>query len=221
MIVSLCPACHGARLKPESLAVKINGLSIIEITDKSLKELKILLCGWLKDSGSLNGSAKIMEPIIREIINNLDFLTNVGLDYLTLSRSAITLSGGEAQRIRLASQVGSTLSGVLYVLDEPSIGLHQRDNDKLITTLKRLRDNGNTVIVVEHDASTMLAADWLVDIGPGAGDSGGRVLFTGTPENIKKCAESLTGAYLAGKKEIKMPAKFRSGKGQVRFRSGN
>jgi len=212
---SLCPACHGARLKSESLLVKINGLSIIEVTDKSIKDLVFLLNGWLKNSVALNGSAKIMEPIIKEIINNLEFLSNVGLDYLTLSRAAATLSGGEAQRIRLASQVGSTLSGVLYVLDEPSIGLHQRDNDKLIATLKKLRDNGNTVIVVEHDTATMLAADWLIDIGLGAGDSGGNVLFTGTPADIKKCAESLTGAYLAGTKEIKMPARFRPGSGRA------
>lgn len=212
---SLCPTCHGARLKSESLLVKVNGLSIIEVTDKSIKDLLILLNGWLKNGAVLNGSAKIMEPIIKEIINNLEFLSNVGLDYLTLSRAAATLSGGEAQRIRLASQVGSTLSGVLYVLDEPSIGLHQRDNDKLIATLKKLRDNGNTVIVVEHDTATMLAADWLIDIGLGAGDSGGNVLFTGTPADIKKCLESLTGAYLAGTKEIKMPARFRPGSGRA------
>lgn len=212
---SLCPACHGARLKFESLLVKVNGLSIIEVTNKSIKELIVLLNGWLKNSAALNGSAKIMEPIIKEIINNLEFLSNVGLDYLTLSRAAATLSGGEAQRIRLASQVGSTLSGVLYVLDEPSIGLHQRDNDKLIATLKKLRDNGNTVIVVEHDTATMLAADWLIDIGLGAGDSGGNVLFTGTPADIKKCPESLTGAYLAGTKEIKMPTRFRPGSGRT------
>jgi excinuclease ABC subunit A len=215
MRVSLCPACRGARLKPESLAVKINNLSIIDITDKSLQELFGLLSGWLKNPAAGNGGAKVLEPIIREILKNLDFLANVGLDYLTLSRPAMTLSGGEAQRIRLASQVGSTLSGVLYVLDEPSIGLHQRDNDKLIATLKKLRDNGNTVIVVEHDAPTMLAADWLIDIGPGAGDFGGNILFSGTPSDIKKCAASLTGAYLAGKKEIKMPLKFRTGSGRA------
>ncbi len=214
MRVSLCPSCRGARLKPESLAVTVNGLSIIEVTDKSIKELSDLLGSWIKNSAALNGNAKIIEPILREVISNLGFLSDVGLGYLTLSRAAMTLSGGEAQRIRLASQVGSTLSGVLYVLDEPSIGLHQRDNDKLIATLKRLRDNGNTVIVVEHDAATMLAADWLVDIGPGAGDSGGRVLFTGTPAGIKDCQDSLTGAYLAGRKEIKIPNKFRPGNGR-------
>ncbi len=215
MRVSLCPSCHGARLKPEILAVRLDNLSIFEITNKSIKELELLLKNWLKGSLALNGQTKIVEPIVKEMIKNLELLTNVGLDYLTLSRSAATLSGGEAQRIRLASQVGSTLSGVLYVLDEPSIGLHQRDNDKLITTLKNLRDNGNTVIVVEHDASTMLASDWLIDIGPGAGESGGQVLFTGQPEDIKKCEASLTGAYLAGRKEIKVPKQFRCGSGKA------
>jgi excinuclease ABC subunit A len=215
MRVSLCPACQGARLKPEILAVKINNLSIFEVTNKSVKDLILLLNNWLKGETSLNGQTKIVEPIVKEMIKNLEFLSNVGLDYLTLSRSATTLSGGEAQRIRLAAQVGSTLSGVLYVLDEPSVGLHQRDNDKLITTLKNLRDNGNTVIVVEHDAATILAADWLVDVGPGAGDFGGNILFTGTPKDIKKCHASLTGAYLAGKKEIKMPKQFRQGSGKA------
>jgi len=215
MRVSLCPSCRGARLKAEILAVKLDKLSIFEVTNKSIKELKVLLSTWLKGGLTLNGQTKIVEPIVKEMIKNLELLANVGLHYLTLSRSAATLSGGEAQRIRLASQVGSTLSGVLYVLDEPSIGLHQRDNDKLITTLKNLRDNGNTVIVVEHDASTMLAADWLIDIGPGAGEYGGNVLFAGKPEDIKDCSESLTGAYLSGKKEIKIPKQFRKGNGKA------
>jgi len=215
MRVSLCPECHGARLKQEILAVRVDNLSIFAVTNKSIKELKVLLGNWYKGGLVLNGMTKVVEPIVKEMVKNLELLSNVGLDYLTLSRSASTLSGGEAQRIRLASQVGSTLSGVLYVLDEPSIGLHQRDNDKLITTLKNLRDNGNTVIVVEHDASTMLAADWLIDIGPGAGDNGGRVLFSGIPEDIKTCADSLTGAYLAGKKEIKIPKQFRKGNGKA------
>jgi excinuclease ABC subunit A len=215
MRVSLCPACQGSRLKPESLAVRVNDLSIIDITNSSINELLALFENWLKPAASLlNEQARIVEPIIKEISKNLYFLANVGLGYLTLSRSAATLSGGEAQRIRLASQVGSTLSGVLYVLDEPSIGLHQRDNDKLIATLKELRDNGNTVLVVEHDASTMLAADWLIDIGPGAGEAGGQVLFTGEPEAIKDCRESITGAYLSGQKEIKVPKKFRNGSGK-------
>jgi len=213
MRVSLCGQCHGARLRPEALAVKVNNLSIDDLVNKSLADLKPLLSAWLK-GGSFNGQAVVVEPIIKEVLKNLDFLNNVGLSYLTLGRSAATLSGGEAQRIRLASQVGSTLSGVLYVLDEPSIGLHQRDNDQLIATLKNLRDNGNTVIVVEHDASTMLAADWLVDIGPGAGEGGGQVLFSGTPADIKQCRSSLTGAYLSGRQTIKTPAKFRTGRGE-------
>ena len=211
----LCPMCHGARLKPEIIAVKINNLSIADISNYSIDELGTVFENWLKSNKFLNGQAKIVEPIVKEVIKNINLLINVGLSYLTLSRSASTLSGGEAQRIRLASQVGSTLSGVLYVLDEPSIGLHQRDNDKLITTLKGLRDNGNTVIVVEHDISTMLSADWLIDVGPGAGEFGGNVLFSGTPDDIKKCSASVTGAYLSGKKEIKIPQKFRAGNGKI------
>jgi len=215
MRVTCCPSCQGARLKKESLAVKINNLSIIELTNKSLQDLADVLKDWLKNAATLNAPALVWESIIKEILKNLEFLSYGGLDYLTLNRPALTLSGGEAQRIRLASQVGSTLSGVLYVLDEPSIGLHQRDNDKLIVTLKKLRDNGNTVIVVEHDAPMMLAADWLIDIGPGAGDFGGNVLFAGTPTDIKNCSDSLTGAYLSGKKAIKVPDKFRPGNGQA------
>lgn len=213
MRVSLCPLCHGARLKAESLGVKIAGLSIADIGNKSIKELSSLFASWLKGGSVLNGQAKVVEPIVKEMIKDLELLERVGLGYLSLSRSAITLSGGEAQRIRLASQVGSTLSGVLYVLDEPSIGLHQRDNDRLITTLKHLRDNGNTVIVVEHDAAMMTAADWLIDVGPGAGEYGGRVLFSGRPEEIGNCAGSLTAAYLSGRQAIKKPKKFRNGNG--------
>ena len=212
---SLCPLCHGARLKPESLAVRIGGLNIFETSQLSIDKAKILFASWIKDSKTFNGHSVIMLPIAKEIIKNLNFLSDVGLDYLTLSRSAATLSGGEAQRIRLASQVGSALSGVLYVLDEPSIGLHQKDNDKLINTLKGLRDNGNTVIVVEHDAATMLAADYLVDIGPGAGEHGGEVLFVGKPEEIKNCQRSLTGAYLSGRKKIVVPKEFRVGSGKA------
>ncbi len=215
MRVFLCPVCQGARLKPEALAVKVNNLGINDLVNKSIKEAGQLFTAWLKNGVAVNGSAKIMAPISREILKNLELLLNVGLDYLTLSRPAASLSGGEAQRIRLASQVGSTLSGVLYVLDEPSIGLHQKDNDKLIATLKNLRDNGNTVIVVEHDAAMMLSADYLIDIGPGAGEQGGQILFTGTPTEIKKAPGSLTGAYLAGKKKIKTPARFRNGNGQA------
>lgn len=214
MRISLCPTCHGARLKQEALAVKIAGLSIFDLTNKSLKELESLFSSWLKLGTVFNGQKEIVEPIIKEIIKNLELLMKVGLHYLTLSRSAATLSGGEAQRIRLASQVGSTLSGVLYILDEPSIGLHQRDNDRLVETLKNLRDNGNTVIVVEHDASTMLAADQLIDIGPGAGEHGGEVIFSGCPDDIKNCSESLTGAYLSGKKKITIPKQFRKGNGK-------
>ncbi|MFA6994854.1 MAG: excinuclease ABC subunit UvrA [Patescibacteria group bacterium] len=214
MRIFLCPGCQGARLKSEALAVKINNLSIIEVSNQSIKELVTLFNEWLKNLNLWNGNAKIIEPIAQEVIKNLEFLVDVGLDYLTLNRAAATLSGGEAQRIRLASQVGSTLSGVLYVLDEPSIGLHQRDNEKLIITLKKLRDNGNTVIVVEHDASTMLASDWLIDIGVGAGDLGGNVLFTGRPQEIKNCVASLTGAYLSGKKVIEKPKEFRRGNGK-------
>lgn len=214
MRVSLCPACHGARLKPEALAVKIANLSIFDLTNKSLKELGMLFSSWLKSETIFNSQKEIVEPIIKEIIKNLELLMKVGLHYLTLSRSAATLSGGEAQRIRLASQVGSTLSGVLYILDEPSIGLHQRDNDRLIETLKNLRDNGNTVIVVEHDASTMLSADHLIDIGPGAGEHGGTIMFSGKPEDIKNYPESLTGAYLSEKKKITPPKQFRKGNGK-------
>ncbi len=211
---SACPNCGGKRLKPESLAIKINGLSIIDLSDKSILELTKLFPIWLKTPKEFNGEFQIVEPIIKEALKNLEFLNNVGLSYLSLSRSASSLSGGEAQRIRLASQVGSSLSGVLYVLDEPSIGLHQRDNDKLIETLKNLRDNGNTVIVVEHDMSTMLAADYLIDVGPGAGEHGGEIIFKGIPEDIKKERASLTGLYLSGEKEIKAPKKYRQGSGK-------
>ena len=214
MRVSLCPDCHGKRLKSESLSVKIAGLSIDDLSSKSIGELKPFLASWLSKSSSFNGSFKIVEPILTESIKNLELLNNVGLSYLSLSRSAATLSGGEAQRIRLASQVGSALSGVLYILDEPSIGLHQRDNDRLIQTLKDLRDNGNTVIVVEHDLSMMLEADYIIDMGPGAGELGGNILFAGTPSEIKNATGSITGDYISGKKEIKMPAKFRSGNGK-------
>jgi len=211
---SLCSLCFGARLKPESLAVKIDDLNIFEITQLSIEKAKKLFTDWTKSNKIFNGQAQIILPIAKEIDKNLSFLTDVGLDYLTLSRSASTLSGGEAQRIRLASQVGSALSGVLYVLDEPSIGLHQKDNEKLINTLKDLRDNGNTVIVVEHDAATMLAADCLIDIGPEAGESGGEILFIGPPQEILNSANSVTGAYLSGRKKIEIPKKFRAGSGK-------
>lgn len=211
---SLCSACNGKRLKPESLAIKINNLSIIDLTDKSIIDLILLFRQWLKNSSIFIEDCKVVEPILKEVLKNLEFLNNVGLSYLSLSRAASSLSGGESQRIRLASQVGSALSGVLYVLDEPSIGLHQRDNDKLIKTLKELRDNGNTVIVVEHDMSMMLAADHLIDVGPGAGEHGGEIIFSGLPENIKKDQNSLTGNYLSGLKRIKIPKKYRLGNGK-------
>lgn len=203
MHLSVCSDCHGARLNPEALAVKIKNYNISELCDLSINRLKDVLKEWQIDEKFFNGKMNIVEPIINEVLKNLELLSKVGLGYLTLSRGAASLSGGEAQRIRLATQVGSTLSGVLYILDEPSIGLHQRDNDKLIETLKKLRDNGNTVIVVEHDESTMLASDYLIDIGPGAGEYGGKVIFSGQPKDIKSCPESLTGDYLAGRKTIK------------------
>ena len=158
---------------------------------------------------------KIAERILKEIIARLGFLSSVGLEYLTLERSAATLSGGESQRIRLATQIGSALMGVLYILDEPSIGLHQRDNDKLLNTLKKLRDMGNTLLVVEHDEDTMYAADYIVDVGPGAGVHGGEIVCTGSVEDIKKCEKSVTGQYLSGKKSIPVPSQRREGNGNV------
>ena len=204
-----CPKCHGARLKPEALSVKIGGKNIYEFTNLSIKEELDFING-------IEFSEKnkiISEQIVKEIKSRLEFLVNVGLDYLTLSRSSGTLSGGESQRIRLATQIGSSLMGVLYILDEPSIGLHQRDNDKLIGTLKNLRDVGNTVIVVEHDEDTMKAADYIVDIGPGAGEHGGNVVAAGTLEEIMKNDKSITAQYLTGKKKIEVPKERRQGNG--------
>lgn len=198
---TLCPACKGARLKPEMLCVKIEGRNIIEVTDQSIGKC-LEFFAELKLSDYENTVAKM---ILKEIRERLLFLHEVGLDYITLSRKAGTLSGGEAQRIRLATQIGSNLSGVLYILDEPSIGLHQRDNEKLIATLRRLRDLGNTVIVVEHDEDTILAADHVIEIGPGAGKHGGQVVATGTPLQIKQNKDSLTGQYLAKLKTIPLP----------------
>jgi len=215
MRVLICPSCNGQRLKPESLAVKISNLSIHEVTVKSIEEAKMFF-DELAESKTLSArDKKISAQILKEIKLRLHFLLNVGLDYLTLSRAAGSLSGGEAQRIRLATQIGSALMGVLYILDEPSIGLHQRDNDKLIDTLKDLRDLGNTVIVVEHDAATMLASDYIIDIGPGAGEHGGQVVAAGTPAEVKKNAKSLTGQYLSGKKVIPVPQTYRKGNGQI------
>lgn len=206
-----CPDCKGARLKKESLSVTVGGLNIYELTKLSVtKELDFINTLVLTDHEQM-----IASLILKEIKSRLSFLQNVGLDYLTLSRSAGTLSGGESQRIRLATQIGSSLMGVLYILDEPSIGLHQRDNDKLIGTLKRMRDLGNTLIVVEHDEDTMRAADYIVDIGPGAGVHGGEVVCAGSLDDILKCDRSLTGQYLSGKRKIEVPEKRRSGNGNV------
>ncbi|TWT24309.1 excinuclease ABC subunit UvrA [Planomicrobium sp. CPCC 101110] len=205
-----CPACEGHRLKPESLAVKVNGLHIASVSEFSIIEA-------IQFFSNLELSEKDMQIarlILREIEERLGFLNNVGLDYLTLNRASGTLSGGEAQRIRLATQIGSRLTGVLYILDEPSIGLHQRDNDRLISTLKNMRDIGNTLIVVEHDEDTMLAADYLIDVGPGAGVHGGEIIASGTPEKVMKNKKSLTGQYLSGKKFIPLPAERRKSDGR-------
>ena len=207
MVEYECDACHGARLKDEVLSVKVDGKNIYEVTCMSIKEL-------LKSYETLKlteEQKQIANLVLKEINERLSFLSNVGLEYLTLNRSAGTLSGGEAQRIRLATQIGSHLTGVLYVLDEPSIGLHQRDNEKLIKSMQEMRDLGNTLIVVEHDTDTMMACDYLVDIGPGAGDAGGKIIAQGTPEEVMKCDESITGQYLSGKKCIEIPQERRKG----------
>ena len=205
-----CPDCGGRRLKKTALAVTVGGMNIAEFTD-------LPVVSALKFIDSLQLSEKdmmIAERILKEIKSRLGFLVNVGLGYLTLSRSAATLSGGESQRIRLATQIGSSLMGVLYILDEPSIGLHQRDNDKLLRTLKRLRDLGNTLIVVEHDEDTMRAADYIIDVGPGAGVNGGRIVCAGSVDDICACPESVTGQYLSGKKKIPVPETRRAGSGR-------
>jgi len=208
-----CAACHGYRLSPQALSVKVggeDGLHIGEISDLSIADHLVRL-----DKLSLtDNEATIARPILKEIHDRLTFLNNVGLNYLTLSRSAGTLSGGESQRIRLATQIGSNLSGVLYILDEPSIGLHQRDNDRLIASLKKMRDLGNTLIVVEHDEDTMREADWLIDVGPGAGVFGGEIVAAGTPAQVAKSKKSITGQYLSGKREIPVPLDRRVGNGR-------
>lgn len=209
-----CPTCHGRRLKPEFLAVTVAGKNISEITNQSISQNKIFFSGIEAKGNLTEKDKKIAKSILKEINTRLVFLSNVGLDYLTLDRRSGSLSGGEAQRIRLATQIGTSLMGVLYILDEPSIGLHQRDNDKLITTLKNLRDLGNTVIVVEHDETTMLEADYLIDVGPGAGEHGGQIIAAGTPAAIKKNPKSITGAYLSGKKAISAPTHYRRGSGK-------
>lgn len=202
-----CDECNGARLKKEILSIKVGGININEMTDLSVKSLQ----EFLRKLELTDSQKMIAEMILKEIDARLQFLIDVGLEYLTLSRSAGTLSGGEAQRIRLATQIGSGLTGVLYILDEPSIGLHQRDNDKLIATLKKLRDLGNSLLVVEHDEDTMYAADQIIDIGPGAGVHGGQVMAQGTAEEIKNVTTSITGAYLSGRKKIEVPKKRRPG----------
>ncbi|HEX6781743.1 MAG TPA: excinuclease ABC subunit UvrA [Solirubrobacterales bacterium] len=206
-----CPACDGARLRPESLAVRVGGLSIAEYSDLSAHSA----AEWIRGLEMTETEKAIARLIVREITERLSFLENVGIGYLSLARSARSLSGGEAQRIRLATQIGSHLVGVMYVLDEPSIGLHQRDNEKLIATLDRLRDLGNTVIVVEHDEGTMMAADHLVDLGPGAGEHGGHVIAAGTPKEVAKNPSSLTGQYLSGKKRIEVPEERRKPTGEL------
>lgn len=205
-----CPKCKGARLKKEALAVKVGGINISEFTDMPINEE----LGFINNLKFSEKNQIISEQIVKEIKSRLHFLINVGLDYLTLSRNSGTLSGGEAQRIRLATQIGSSLMGVLYILDEPSIGLHQRDNDRLIETLKNLRDVGNTVIVVEHDEDTMREADYIVDIGPGAGEHGGNVIVAGTVDEVMACKESITGQYLTGEKYIDVPETVRKGNGK-------
>src|SRR5574337_209694 len=200
-----CTTCHGYRLNDQALSVKVG--------EKNIAEFSILSIGdtldYVKSLVLSENNEMIAKPILKEIKDRLAFLKNVGLDYLTLSRSSGTLSGGESQRIRLATQIGSNLSGVLYILDEPSIGLHQRDNDRLIESLKKMRDLGNTLIVVEHDEDTMMAADYLIDIGPGAGDLGGEIIAAGTPKQVAKNRKSITGQYLSGKKKIPVPTSRR------------
>jgi excinuclease ABC subunit A len=205
-----CEDCHGKRLSPTSLSVTVGGKNIIDYCDMTINDA-ILFTEKLEFT---DREKMITEPIVKEVLSRLNFLKNVGLDYLTLSRAAETLSGGESQRIRLATNIGSSLMGVIYILDEPSIGLHQRDNHKLIETLKKLRDLGNTVIVVEHDEDTMLASDYIVDIGPGAGVHGGEVIYSGDVEGLKKCDKSITGQYLSGKKKVEVPEKRRKGNGK-------
>ena len=209
MVDQACPKCHGARLNDNVLAVKINHKNIFEVCNYSIKELS----EFMENLKLTKEQEQISNLIVKEIKNRLSFLNNVGLGYLTLSREASTLSGGESQRIRLATQIGSKLTGVLYVLDEPSIGLHQKDNDRLINSLKEMRDLGNTLIVVEHDEDTMRAADFLVDVGPGPGSEGGYIVAKGTPEEVMKNPNSLTGKYLSGELKIEVPKKRRKGNG--------
>ncbi|HKN09259.1 MAG TPA: excinuclease ABC subunit UvrA, partial [Pseudomonadota bacterium] len=210
MSPAVCPACHGRRLKPSSLAVRVKGVGLADLTEMSVERAHALVKGWKLNEREQQIAARVVE----EIGNRLEFLTAVGLNYLNLARSAATLSGGEAQRIRLATQIGSKLRGVLYVLDEPSIGLHPRDNDRLLDTLTRLRDLGNTVLVVEHDAETIERADYVIDLGPGAGRLGGALVAAGTPREIQRNPASLTGQYLSGAVRIESPSGRRHGNGK-------
>ncbi len=210
MTISLCPDCGGKRFKPEILAVTVGGINIAEFSDMSVRDA----LAFTESLQLTEKEQKIAYQILKEIKARLKFLIDVGLDYLTLSRAASTLSGGESQRIRLATQIGSSLVGVLYILDEPSIGLHQKDNEKLLATLRHLTDIGNTLVVVEHDEDTMYAADHIVDIGPGAGINGGQLVVQGTVEDVKACEESITGQYLSGRKKIEVPASRREGSGK-------
>ena len=211
-----CPTCKGARLRKEALAITIDDKNILEVTDWHILKLLEWVNYLSGDQSPLSNKDQIISSrILKEIQSRLGFLVDVGLDYLTLGRSAVSLSGGEAQRIRLATQIGSRLMGVLYVLDEPSIGLHPRDNSRLLNTLESLRDLGNTVLVVEHDDDTIRTADWIVDLGPGAGEHGGEVVAEGTVKDILKSKKSLTGAYLSGKMQVPLPSFRRKGNGQM------
>ena len=210
MTIDICPECHGKRFKPEILAVTVGGKNIADLSDLSVRDALSFIEGLQLSAKD----AAIAYQVLKEIKSRLKFLIDVGLDYLTLSRSAGTLSGGESQRIRLATQIGSSLVGVLYILDEPSIGLHQKDNEKLLATLRQLTDIGNTLIVVEHDEDTMYAADHIVDIGPGAGINGGELVVQGTVDDIKACKESITGQYLSGARKIEVPKTRRPGNGK-------
>ena len=206
-----CSDCSGARLRKETLAVTINKMNIGKISAMSVQESH----DFFNNLNLSRMDTQISDQILKEICQRLSFLINVGLSYLTLDRSAATLSGGEAQRIRLATQIGSQLMGVLYILDEPSIGLHPRDNNRLLNTLKALRNIGNSILVVEHDQETIESADYVLDIGPGAGKHGGEITFAGTPGKLLQSQSSLTGQYLSGKKAIEIPKNRRQGKGKV------
>src|ERR1700729_2879737 len=208
-----CPDCNGARLKKESLYVRFNGKSISEVSAMSIKQA----VAFFANPKLSAQEAEIARLILKEVRERLGFLADVGLDYLTLDRTSGSLSGGEGQRIRLATQIGSSLVGVLYILDEPSIGLHQRDNQRLLSTLKRLRDLGNTVLVVEHDRDTMMEADHLIDMGPGAGVHGGHLVAQGTPEQVMRNPASLTGRYLAGTRTIAIPKRRREPKAWLKL----